>query len=362
MRGTIRKNIKKILTVLLTLAMISVCMVPSFAAVQLDKLFPTQGRPNSRGNYKVATAGKSASAQREEPQQQTQTQTQTDNQTAPQSETMQVMVSGVYDNIDRNAIVNRINAIRKEAYDANLVSSYVPVKWSSDMEAIARQRAAEGVICAGHYRPDGSVWYSADSRGIMPDGEDMDWDKSSVDASINYWYSGKSDFESGQNTDAASLYMILINPAFQSIGFSRFSVVEGTVKPCSVLEVSKESNLPSGAAGSAGTASVDVNVLRSNLSYHFDGPSNVSVGNRVRYEVVGNYATTNDPHPSEDESNSPYTGSFTVSLKQKPTWTSTNESVATISQNGVLTANARGTTTVIAQINGRTVGKQVTVS
>lgn len=106
MRGSIRKNIKKILTVLLTLAMISVCMVPSFAAIQFDKLIPVQGKPNSRGKYQVATAQQPAAVQGQTAEQNT-------NQPAPTSSTMKVMISGIYDSFDRSSIVDQINAIRK---------------------------------------------------------------------------------------------------------------------------------------------------------------------------------------------------------------------------------------------------------
>lgn len=347
MRGSMRKNIKKILTVLLTLAMISVCMIPSFAAVQLDKLFPTQGRPSSRGNYKVATAEKPAAVQG-------QTTEQNNNQPASTSDTLKVMISGIYDSFDRSSVVDQVNAIRQEAYNEGLVSKYVPVQWSSDLESIARQRAVEAIMSASHTRPDGSAWYTVESGGILPDAEDLSWGRT-VNDSISYWCSGKTEYkQTGANNDNTSNYLILINPDYKYIGFSSFAVGEGTVRRCSCLEFSNGNDLRVGANGSFGTDTVDVNVLKKNLTYHLSGPASTSVGKRVRFDVVGYY--------SEAESADAYNGTFTVSLKETPSWSSSNTSVATISTDGVLTAVSAGTTTVFAQVNGKRVGKTVTIS
>lgn len=51
---------------------------------------------------------------------------------------------------DKQAIINRINAIRKEAADEGLVT-YVPIKWSTALEQTAITRAAEASISMGMY-------------------------------------------------------------------------------------------------------------------------------------------------------------------------------------------------------------------
>lgn len=348
MRGSIRKKIQKLMTVLLALAMISVCAVPSFAAVQLDKLIPTQGKPSNRGNYKTATAEQPpAAVQGQQTEQNT-------NQPVPTSDTMKVMISGIYDSFDRNSIVDQINAIRREAYEQQLVAQYVPVQWSADMENIARQRAVEAIMSASHTRPDGSAWYTVASGSVLADAEVLSWGRM-VDDVINYWSSGKDEYlQTGANNDSTSNYLILINPEYKYIGFSSFAVGEGTVRRCSAMEFSKEESLSSAASGSFGTASVDVNVQRKNLTYHLNGPSSTAVGRRVRFDVVGYYA--------ESESADAYNGTFTVSLKETPAWSSSNPTVATIVEDGTLTALSAGQTTVIAEINGKKVGKTVTIS
>ena len=51
-------------------------------------------------------------------------------------------------------IINRINEIRYEAFVEGIIDAYVPVIWSSELEAIAFQRAAESSVFWGHTRPD----------------------------------------------------------------------------------------------------------------------------------------------------------------------------------------------------------------
>ena len=44
---------------------------------------------------------------------------------------------------DKQAILDTINKIRKEAADDGLVDKYVPIKWSTDLEKTAFVRATE---------------------------------------------------------------------------------------------------------------------------------------------------------------------------------------------------------------------------
>ena len=336
------KNLmKKLLAVILSLAVACACAVPSFAAIKWDSLIPNQGNSGKK-NPQVATAV--AKPTNPDPA----------SSTEPTTSTVDVLVSGMFDNIDRNQILNRINQIRKEAYEEHLVSTYVPVQWSSDMEAIATQRAVESMMSANstHTRTDGSVWYTADHDGVEPDGENLDWGRTAMD-SIEYWYQSKQTYMETQDAAQAGNYINLINPSYKYIGLRNFSVGEGTIRRCTCLEFSKADDLPTGPYGTAGTSTEQVTVLKKKLTYHLNGASSTAVGKRIRYEVVGYYA---------DNDADAYNGTFTVSLKDKPTWKSSNPSVATISEDGILTALDAGTTTVSGTVNGKTVGKKVTVS
>ena len=54
--------------------------------------------------------------------------------TSASSDTTLVGIEGTFLTPDKQAILDRINAIRKEAADEGLVTSYVPIKWSTALE------------------------------------------------------------------------------------------------------------------------------------------------------------------------------------------------------------------------------------
>lgn len=62
---------------------------------------------------------------------------------------------------DKQAILDRINAIRKEAADEGLVTSYVPIKWSTALEKTAFSRAAEASVTMNHKRLSNKDIWSA---------------------------------------------------------------------------------------------------------------------------------------------------------------------------------------------------------
>lgn len=75
---------------------------------------------------------------------------------------------------DMQAALDRVNAIRKEACEEGVPdprnssrkltsSDYVPIKWSSDLEYIARIRAAEASLVLAHTRPNGTRCFTLNS-------------------------------------------------------------------------------------------------------------------------------------------------------------------------------------------------------
>ena len=102
--------------------------------------------------------------------------------------------------------LKRINEIRKEACQEGVrdpqtgsplkPSDYVPIKWSSDLEYIARIRAAESGITMAHQRTNGRAWSKISSPNhVRSFGEVLawNWGKTMTDG-IEQWYSEKSDW------------------------------------------------------------------------------------------------------------------------------------------------------------------------
>lgn len=125
-------------------------------------------------------------------------------------------VSGEYLTPDKQAILDKLNAIRKEAYDLGYVSSYVPLKWSTDLEKMAMTRAAEATVTLGHTRLDGSRYNSMVSEnGVSHHGENLAWGTyMNASAAIDYWYSEKAGYAAGDRSyQTVGHYIQIIDPS-----------------------------------------------------------------------------------------------------------------------------------------------------
>ena len=142
-------------------------------------------------------------------------------------------VRGSYITDMQNAL-NRINEIRKEACDEgikdprdesrNLTSSdYVPIKWSSDLEYIARIRAAEASVYRQHIRLNGDYWFCIKSpNGIQSYGEVLAWNNTkNFLQGLEQCYSEKSNWL-GSTSGETGHYTQMINPDNIYVGLAAF--------------------------------------------------------------------------------------------------------------------------------------------
>ena len=117
------------------------------------------------------------------------------------ADTVVIRVEGEIGEIDRGALVERLNAIRREACEEGIdnpvngtplsMNDYVPVEWSYALEEIAVLRAAESTILQDHMRPDGTECFS-----LLPDSnvysmETLAWGYGSTMGAVEGWYSEK---------------------------------------------------------------------------------------------------------------------------------------------------------------------------
>ena len=132
-------------------------------------------------------------------------------------------VEGTYMTDDLGKAVDRINEIRKEAYEEGLVRSYVPIRLSAQLEAIAQLRAAEAAIKNSHTRPNGSDCFSLSVGGVSSWAEDLAWNTVS-DAllyGIEQWYSEKSAYVN-KTGGVTGHYTSMINPSYTYVGLGCF--------------------------------------------------------------------------------------------------------------------------------------------
>ena len=89
---------------------------------------------------------------------------------------------------DQQAVLDRINEIRREACEEGVTNpetnmpltpdDYVPLKWSNELEKIARIRASESSMTGYQERTNGNSWQSVDSESTYV-GECIAWNYSS---------------------------------------------------------------------------------------------------------------------------------------------------------------------------------------
>lgn len=136
---------------------------------------------------------------------------------------------------DAQGALDLINQYRKEACDngypdprepsRNLTpSDYVPIKWSSDMEYIARIRAVESLITFDHVRTNGDETLSIISpNGLSTWVECLAWNGTkNMETGIQQWYAEKEDWLA-QNSDAVTgHYTSMIYPDYTYVGMATF--------------------------------------------------------------------------------------------------------------------------------------------
>lgn len=146
----------------------------------------------------------------------------------PSSGNVILGIKGEFLTPDKEAILNRINEIRQEAANERLVTKYVPIKWSTELEKTALIRAVESDITSDHKRLTDKEWISAFSETSKEGriAENLAWNYSGFLEAIEQWYSEKEDFmksRRGEKVEGAiGHYRSLINPEFKAVGLAAF--------------------------------------------------------------------------------------------------------------------------------------------
>lgn len=146
--------------------------------------------------------------------------------TSTSSGTTLVGIEGTFLTPDKQAILDRINAIRKEAADEGLVTSYVPIKWSTALEKTAFVRAAEASVTMNHKRLSNKDIWSAWPSGNFSLAENLAWNYDGFMTAINQWYEEKADYVKSRSgvsvSDQIGHYESLINPKLTYMGLAAF--------------------------------------------------------------------------------------------------------------------------------------------
>ena len=261
---------------------------------------------------------------------------------------------------EEEAALKRINEIRKEACEEGIEnpstgkkltpSDYVPIKWSSDLEYIAKIRAAEAAIIMDHTRPNGNSCFSLSSpNGEKSWGEVLAWNfSSSMITGINQWYEEKKDWV--EKTGAVTgHYTQMIDPEHLYVGLGTFISDTG----CYPNSTAGEFSFKEGLDSTPRTAEKNVTQLIEIQSSY--------IGKAELAEITGNKSTVGNTQRYSLLYNIDIDGKSKVCEVGTIEWSSSNPEIASIDSEGSVVLQKSGIVTISANGTWGSSSKEIKV-
>ena len=259
---------------------------------------------------------------------------------------------------DDQAALDRINEIRLEACTAGNVpdprdpsrmlteDDYVPIKWSSDLERIARVRAYESALTIAHSRLNGKSIWTVSSNGISSSGEVLAWNWSNTMVSgVNQWYGEKADWVNQNSGAVTGHYTSMIDPSNKYVGLGDFYCTKAQYRNT----VSGEFSRSTAALDQTMLAGTDLILQKVEVKtsdyiskFNINQNCNAALGEQIQVEFTADVYI-------EDQFGG--TNSLTMPVLGGVQYQSTNTSVATVDATGLVTTQMAGTTTIKAIID-----------
>ena len=188
----------------------------------------------------------------------------------PSSGNVLVGIKGEFLTPNKQAILDAINKIRKEAADEGLVDKYVPIKWSTDLEKTAFVRATEVSVTLKPERlSTKEIWTAFPSSNSIR-GEALDVNYEGFLKAIENWHAEKANYaakkKDGTSKEFTGYYEVLINSKFTYVGLAAFRNAASSQKVATISIALGDDASSEELAGGYGSAIQYTEVTASNLS------------------------------------------------------------------------------------------------
>jgi hypothetical protein len=252
--------------------------------------------------------------------------------------------------------LDRINEIRYEACQEGVLnpstnkpltlSDYVPIRWSSDLEYIARIRAAESALTMAHERTNGTGCFKIkSSNGVGSYGEVIawNWSETMIDG-INQWYGEKEDWVEQNENAVTGHYTQMIDPTHLYIGMGTFCTKEALYYNTTVGEYTSESGLDETQGTGTGQIIQTLEIAKSYLNgiYQIVGTTTGQIGKSQSLKMMAGVTLLDSLDEDEEKADG-------LRVLDPISWSSSNESIVSVDKNGVATAKKCGTATITAK-------------
>ncbi len=246
---------------------------------------------------------------------------------------------GTYYTKTAETILKRINEIRLEACREGVinpstgkpltVADYNPIKWSSDLEEIARVRAAEATLYREHIRPNGNSCFTViSSNGESSWAENLAWNYDGIMYGIEQWYSEKSDWVNKTGA-VTGHYTSLINPNYNYVAIGAFKLSSGWYTIAQ--EFSFVSSMDETKNTAEGKTAAKIEISDDKVkSIKLDKTADVYLEEGSTYTPSLNVSVE-------------YDVKYTGALLESGAWSSSDETVAIVDKTGTVTAKKNGT-------------------
>ena len=259
---------------------------------------------------------------------------------------------------DVQAVLARVNEIRKEACEEGVPdprnakrkltpSDYVPIRWSSDLEYIARIRAAEASLVIAHTRPNGTSCFTLKSpNGIQSYGEVLAWNYTQKFLpGIEQWYEEKADWVNQNSSAVTGHYTQMIDPDNIYAGYATFINPDAKYPTTTSGEYSSYADMDETSGPDISNCTQTIEAEIGNLTAGMSDFADLKEENSVQADF---YVQLSD-------------SGCKLSFLDKAEWKSSNPSVASVDGNGQVKGLKKGTADITASKGSLTATRTVRV-